>query len=78
MLSDYFRKLFRYSISSKGKKCSSKPDVASVRFVEPLVKEEDFRLEEKEVHMEEDDDAPLPQIDIADSDELEFEEPTLF
>ncbi len=65
-------------IGAKGKKCSSKPDVASVRFVEPLVKEEDFRLEEKEVHMEEDDDAPLPQIDIADSDELEFEEPTLF
>ena len=65
-------------IGAKGKKCSSKPDVASVRFVEPLVKEEDFRLEEKEVRMDEEDETPLPQIDIADSDELEFEEPTLF
>ncbi|MBP9998980.1 MAG: DNA gyrase/topoisomerase IV subunit A [Bacteroidales bacterium] len=60
-------------ISAKGKKCHDK-DVKSVRFIEPLVKEDD-NVETPEVE--------LPEIEIpddipADMEDIQIEEPTLF
>ena len=66
-------------ISAKGKKCAERGEVKSVRFIEPLVKEEDnVPAEEQEAfNLDiEAEDIPDSQLD----DELEdiIEEPTLF
>ena len=66
-------------ISAKGKKCAERGEVKSVRFIEPLVKEEDnVPAEEQEAfNLDiEAEDIPDNQLD----DELEdiIEEPTLF
>ena len=66
-------------ISAKGKKCAERGEIKSVRFIEPLVKEEDnVPAEEQEAfNLDiEAEDIPDSQLD----DELEdiIEEPTLF
>ena len=59
-------------VAAKGKKCTSKPDAKSVRFIEPLVKDDDTEPE------------PLPEESVPDLPEVvedipaEEEEPTLF
>ena len=67
-------------ITAKGKKCSAKPDVKTVRFIEPLVKEGDEPEQEEISEPEELDvntDRPELETDIPDG-EPQFEEPTLF
>ena len=61
-------------ITAKGKKCSNKPDVKTVRFIEPLVKEGDEpEQEEAEVN------DSLPEIEtVIPDEEPQVEEPTLF
>ena len=66
-------------ISAKGKKCADRGEVKSVRFIEPLVKEEDTVPAEEQEAFNLDieaEDIPDSQLD----DELEdiIEEPTLF
>ena len=66
-------------ISAKGKKCAERGEVKSVRFIEPLVKEEDTVPAEEQEAFNLDieaEDIPDSQLD----DELEdiIEEPTLF
>lgn len=59
-------------VAAKGKKCTSKPDAKSVRFIEPLVKDDDTEPE------------PLSEESVPDLPEVvedipaEEEEPTLF
>ena len=64
-------------VTAKGKKCSNKPDVKSVRFAEPLIKEEeeDQTLEAIEIDLPEDIDLPENMDDFSLE---EIEEPTLF
>ena len=65
-------------VTAKGKKCSNKPDVKSVRFAEPLIKEdeeEDQTLEAIEIDLPEDIDLPDNMDDFSIE---EIEEPTLF
>ena len=64
-------------VTAKGKKCSNKPDVKSVRFAEPLIKEdeEDQTLEAIEIDLPEDIDLPENMDDFSIE---EIEEPTLF
>ncbi|MGM9761670.1 MAG: DNA gyrase/topoisomerase IV subunit A [Candidatus Cryptobacteroides sp.] len=67
-------------IMAKGKRCSNKPDVKTVRFIEPLVKEGDEPEQEEIAEPEELDvntDRPELETDIPDG-EPQFEEPTLF
>lgn len=67
-------------ITAKGKRCSNKPDVKTVRFIEPLVKEGDEPEQEEISEPEELDvntDRPELETDIPDG-EPQFEEPTLF
>ena len=67
-------------ITAKGKRCSNKPDVKTVRFIEPLVKEGDEPKQEEIAEPEELDantDRPELETDIPDG-EPQFEEPTLF
>ena len=67
-------------ITAKGKKCSNKPDVKTVRFIEPLVKEGDEPEQEEISEPEELDvntDRPELETDIPDG-EPQVEEPTLF
>ena len=61
-------------ITAKGKRCSNKPDVKTVRFIEPLVKEGDEpEQEEAEVN------DSLPEIEtVIPDEEPQVEEPTLF
>ncbi len=70
--------------AAKGKKCAAKGEVKSVRFIEPLVKEEDTSAEEDsrntpiELEMPDDSDLGTDLLpDLPDDDET-FEEPTLF
>lgn len=66
-------------ISAKGKKCAERGEVKSVRFIEPLVKEEDsVPAEEQEAFNLDIEPEDIP--DRALDDELEdiIEEPTLF
>ena len=71
--------------AAKGKKCAAKGEVKSVRFIEPLVKEEDKRPEEGteepapiELEMPDGSDLGTDAItDLPDND-MTFEEPTLF
>ena len=67
-------------IMAKGKRCSNKPDVKTVRFIEPLVKEGDEPEQEEIAEPEELDvntDRPELETDIPDG-EPQVEEPTLF
>ena len=67
-------------ITAKGKKCSNKPDVKTVRFIEPLVKEGDEPEQEEIAEPEELDANTAPaglSTDIPD-EEPQVEEPTLF
>lgn len=67
-------------ITAKGKKCSNKPDVKTVRFIEPLVKEGDEPEQEEIAEPEELDANTAPaglSADIPD-EEPQVEEPTLF
>ena len=62
-------------VNAKGKKCSSRTDVKSVRFIEPLVKEYD------DEDRQESDEAPEPQtseVEIQNEEDIVEEEPTLF
>lgn len=70
--------------AAKGKKCAAKGEVKSVRFIEPLVKEDDTKPEEDgqdtpiELEMPDDSDLGTDALpDLTDDDET-FEEPTLF
>ena len=67
-------------ITAKGKRCSNKPDVKTVRFIEPLVKEGD-EPEQEEISEPEELDVntarPELETDIPDG-EPQVEEPTLF
>ena len=67
-------------ITAKGKRCSNKPDVKTVRFIEPLVKEGDEPEQEEIAEPEELDVNTAPaglSTDIQD-EEPQVEEPTLF
>ncbi len=61
--------------AAKGKKCSSKPDIRSVRFIEALVKEDDNPAGQAAELAEEPGAAEV--IEIVGQEEL-IEEPTLF
>ena len=67
-------------ITAKGKRCSNKPDVKTVRFIEPLVKEGDEPEQEEIAEPEELEANASPaglSTDIPD-EEPQVEEPTLF
>ena len=67
-------------ITAKGKRCSNKPDVKTVRFIEPLVKEGDEPEQEEISEPEELEANTAPaglSTDIPD-EEPQVEEPTLF
>jgi len=58
-------------VTAKGKKCSSRPDVRSVRFIEPLVKEGDAD------DIAEEEYAETEEVTAPEEETLD-EEPTLF
>lgn len=71
--------------AAKGKKCAAKGEVKSVRFIEPLVKEEDKRPEEGaeepapiELEMPDGSDLGTDALTDLPDDDITFEEPTLF
>ena len=71
--------------AAKGKKCAAKGEVKSVRFIEPLVKEEDKRPEEGaeepapvELEMPDGSDLGTDALTDLPDDDMTFEEPTLF
>ncbi|HBH20950.1 MAG TPA: hypothetical protein DDX33_02870 [Rikenellaceae bacterium] len=65
-------------IAAKGKKCSSRNDVKSVRFIEPLVKEDDNEIPSEDDETPQSSSAEEPEAIIEDSEEETYEEPTLF
>ena len=67
-------------IAAKGKKCSVKPDVKTVRFIEPLVKEGDEPEQEEIAESEEIEANASPAEIVPDFqvEEPQVEEPTLF
>lgn len=72
-------------ITAKGKKCSPKPDVKSVRFIEPLVKEgdgEDDKAAAEDAYKEASDLTDTPAQGATEDtdygDTAEVDEPTLF
>ena len=67
-------------ISAKGKKCSVKPDVKTVRFIEPLVKEGDDDAQDETLEAEEIEANASPAEIVPDFqvEEPQVEEPTLF
>lgn len=71
--------------AAKGKKCAAKGEVKSVRFIEPLVKEDDKRPEEGaeepapiELEMPDGSDLGTNALTDLPDDDMTFEEPTLF
>ena len=63
-------------VSAKGKKCTSRPDAKAVRFIEPLIKEEDEEEQPPEVP---DGDYSGPEdAGYGTDDDVPEEEPTLF
>lgn len=64
-------------ITAKGKKCSAKNDIKAVRFIEPLVKEDDEDDSPKE-SAEDMHDANLADQTPDDTEDETYEEPTLF
>lgn len=66
-------------ISAKGKKCADRGEVKSVRFIEPLVKEEDnVPAEEQEAFNLDIEAEDIPDSQLDDELENIIEEPTLF
>ena len=67
-------------IAAKGKKCSVKPDVKTVRFIEPLVKEGDDDAQDETLEAEETEANASPAEIVPDFqvEEPQVEEPTLF
>lgn len=67
-------------ITAKGKKCSAKNDIKAVRFIEPLVKDEDDSPKEsaEDMHDEDMQDANLTDQTPDDTEDETYEEPTLF
>ena len=67
-------------ITAKGKKCSVKPDVKTVRFIEPLVKEGDDVAQDETLEAEETEANASPAEIVPDFqvEEPQVEEPTLF
>lgn len=71
--------------AAKGKKCAAKGEVKSIRFIEPLVKEDDKRPEEGaeepapiELEMPDGSDLGTDALTDLPDDDMTFEEPTLF
>ena len=71
--------------AAKGKKCAAKGEVKSVRFIEPLVKEDDKRPKEGaeepapiELEMPDGSDLGTDALTDLPDDDMTFEEPTLF
>ena len=71
--------------AAKGKKCAAKGEIKSVRFIEPLVKEDDKRPEEGaeepapiELEMPDGSDLGTDALTDLPDDDMTFEEPTLF
>ena len=64
-------------ITAKGKKCSAKNDIKAVRFIEPLVKDDDEDDSPKESAEDVQDANPTDQTPDDTEDET-YEEPTLF
>ena len=71
--------------AAKGKKCAAKGEVKSVRFIGPLVKEDDKRPEEGaeepapiELEMPDGSDLGTDALTDLPDDDMTFEEPTLF
>lgn len=71
--------------AAKGKKCAAKGEIKSVRFIEPLVKEDDKRPEEGaeepapiELEMPDGSDLGTDALTDLPDDDITFEEPTLF
>ena len=63
-------------VAAKGKKCTSRPDAKAVRFIEPLIKEEDEEEQPPEVP---DGDYSGPEdAGYGTDDDVPEEEPTLF
>ena len=63
-------------VAAKGKKCTSRPDAKAVRFIEPLIKEEDEEEQPPEVP---DGDYSGPEdAGYGTDDDIPEEEPTLF
>ena len=66
-------------ISAKGKKCAERGEVKSVRFIEPLVKEEDnVPAEEQEAFNLDIEAEDIPDSQLDDELDNIIEEPTLF
>ena len=63
-------------VSAKGKKCTSRPDAKGVRFIEPLIKEDDE--EERQPEVPEGDYSGPEDADYSTDDDVPEEEPTLF
>ena len=64
-------------ITTKGKKCSAKNDIKAVRFIEPLVKDDDEDDSPKE-SAEDMQDVNLTDQTPDDTEDETYEEPTLF
>ena len=63
-------------VAAKGKKCTSRPDAKGVRFIEPLIKEEDE--EELPPEVPDGDYSGPEDADYGIDDDVPEEEPTLF
>ena len=63
-------------VSAKGKKCTSRPDAKGVRFIEPLIKEDDE--EERPPEVPEGDYSGPEDADYSTDDDVPEVEPTLF
>ena len=63
-------------VSAKGKKCTSRPDAKGVRFIEPLIKEDDE--EERQPEVPEGDYSGPEDADYSTDDDVPEVEPTLF
>lgn len=63
-------------VSAKGKKCTSRPDAKGVRFIEPLIKEDDE--EERPPEVPEGDYSGPEDADYNTDDDVPEVEPTLF
>ena len=63
-------------VAAKGKKCSQRPDVKNVRFIEPLVKEDED--EEKDYGMAAPEETGAGAVTDAAGEETVEQEPTLF
>ena len=63
-------------VAAKGKKCTSRPDAKGVRFIEPLIKEEDE--EELPTEVPDGDYSGPEDAGYGTDDDVPEEEPTLF